>query len=296
VRRVEAHLGICGDCRDAFGRYQAIDGVLGTLQGTPSHVEDLGIARADLESRLADLRSRVVAYRVFSSPLGPILIGRSEQGVSIVEYLAGKGGVSGSRLHRMTGFEAVKDEGTELRTLERELLEYVEGRRQHLGWALDFRLARSDFHRAVLQATAGIPYGAVTSYGSIASEIGKPSAARAVAQALRWNPLPIVVPCHRVVGGSGALVGYAGKRIGLKQQLLSVEGVRTKGQRDHAQIARDEMYVLYPGDQEYCVPTCPSLDAERLARAMFFGSQERAVAVGLGPCSTCRPDLHPLSH
>ncbi len=58
-------------------------------------------------------------------------------------------------------------------------------------------------------------------------EVGKPSGARAVAQALRWNPLPIVVPCHRIVGADGALVGYAGNKVGLKERLLATEGVRT---------------------------------------------------------------------
>src|SRR3989304_4723326 len=96
--------------------------------------------------------------------------------------------------------------GAEGEVLYRELLESLEHKRTRLEWPLDLRLARSDFHRRVLEATAGIPYGAIMSSAGVACELGKPSAVRAVAQALRWTPLPIVVPCHRVVGASGARV------------------------------------------------------------------------------------------
>ena len=81
----------------------------------------------------------------------------------------------------------------------------------------------------MLRATAAVPYGAVTSYSGIAAEISRPAATRAVAQALRWNPLPIVVPCHRIIGTSGALTGYSGNKIGLKQQLLAVERSEKRG-------------------------------------------------------------------
>src|SRR5439155_1635194 len=128
-----------------------------------------------------------------------------------------------------------------------------------LEWPLDLRLARSDFHRAVLQATAAIPYGAVTSYAGIATHVGNRSAVRAVAQALRWNPLPIVVPCHRVIGSSGSLTGYAGDKLPLKQQLLGVEGVPILRARRDFHVARDTMYVRDHDGREYCLPTCGSL-------------------------------------
>jgi len=144
----------------------------------------------------------------------------------------------------------------------------------------------------VLRATAAIPYGAVCSYAGIASEIGKPTASRAVAQALRWNPLPIVVPCHRVVGSSGALTGYAGDKLDLKRRLLTVEGVSTAG---GALMPRSSMYVSMPGETSYCLPTCtwiPGVDHPH--RFLLFGLRERAEAAGLAPCTDCRPDLPPI--
>ena len=79
------------------------------------------------------------------------------------------------------------------------------------------------FQRHVLDELVRVPYGEVTTYGALASRIGKPRAARAVGGALNRNPVPIIVPCHRVIGASGSLVGYAGG-LDRKQTLLRLEG------------------------------------------------------------------------
>jgi hypothetical protein len=115
-----------------------------------------------------------------------------------------------------------------------------------------------------------------------------------VAQALRRNPLPIVVPCHRVVGSSGSLTGYAGNKLGLKQRLLSIEHVPTRETRGDLTIAREAMYVRDPGGREYCLPSCGSLSSMSLARLVLFASRRQAETSGLAPCSACRPDVHPL--
>src|SRR5262249_48509036 len=207
-------------------------------------------------------------------------------------YLGPHASVRRSRLARTPGVEAVED-GAEVEARYRELMEYLEGKRTRLEWPLDLRLARSDFHRHVLSATSEIPYGAVTSYAGLACRLGKPTAVRAVAQALRWNPLPIVIPCHRVVGTSGALTGYAGDKIGLKQQLLSTEGVPAA----KATVPRHTMYVSLPGETFYCLPSCAWIpSSEHPHRFIFFGTSDRAEASGRMPCSDCRPDLHPLTN
>jgi len=135
----------------------------------------------------------------------------------------------------------------------------------------------------------------VRSYAGIAGVLGKPAATRAVAQALRWNPLPIVVPCHRVIGASGALTGYAGNRVMLKQRLLAVEGVRTRKAHADFRIAREAMYVRDRDGREYCLPTCGSLAQRSLTELTLFAARESAEAVGLTPCTDCRPDLHPIA-
>jgi methylated-DNA-[protein]-cysteine S-methyltransferase len=293
--RVQDHIRGCPPCGDEYSRYRAVDRIVGAWRQAPNATAAVESARKQLQTRLTDLKRRTFTYRIFPSPLGNILIALSEHGVSLVEYLGRAKSLAQSRLARIEGVETIED-GAELEGLHRELLEYLEGRRTRLDWPVDLRLARTDFHRTVLQATAGIPYGAVMSYAGMACEVGKPAATRAVAQALRWNPLPIVIPCHRVVGTSGTLTGYAGHKIGLKERLLTVEGVPTvKGDHD-PKIPRGALYVRYPGDDAYCLPTCPSLSSmEHPHRLLFFGSQERATGAGLTPCSTCRPDLHPIS-
>jgi len=294
ARRVEHHIVSCRACRREFDRYREIDGAMGALRRAPAASGEAR-AREGLESKLADLRSRLVSYRVFPSPLGHILIARSEHGVSLVEYLHHGTDLKASRLSRAAGVE-LQEDGAEVETLYRELLEYLRGDRTRLEWPLDLRLARSDFHRAVLRATAAIPYGAVTSYAGIAAEIGKPAATRAVAQALRWNPLPIVVPCHRIVGTSGALTGYSGDRVGLKRELLAVEGIHAKGKRSDSRVARDTLYHYEANDQhEYCLPTCGDIARRPIGRVTLLVSRELAGSLGLVPCSACRPDLHPLA-
>jgi methylated-DNA-[protein]-cysteine S-methyltransferase len=294
ARRVERHIDSCGACRREFDRYREIDGAVGVLRRAPAASGE-SRAREGLESRLADLRSRLVSYQVFPSPLGHILIARSEHGVSLVEYLHGGTDLKASRLGRVAGVE-LQEDGAEVERLHRELLEYLRGDRTRLEWPLDLRLARSDFHRAVLRATAAIPYGAVTSYAGIAAEIGRPAATRAVAQALRWNPLPIVVPCHRIVGTSGALTGYSGDRVGLKRELLAVEGIQAKGKRSDSRVARDTLYHYEANDQhEYCLPTCGDIARHPIGRVTLLASRELAGSLGLVPCTSCRPDLHPLA-
>jgi methylated-DNA-[protein]-cysteine S-methyltransferase len=193
----------------------------------------------------------------------------------------------------LLGEEAVEDRSA-TEDLWAELIEYLEGRRARLDWPLDLRRMRSDFQRRVLEATAALPYGGVTSYAGIAARIGVPSAVRPVAQALRWNPLPIVIPCHRVIGSTGALTGYAGRRVELKQRLLAVEGIRTVAVHEKFRVRREAMYALMDGEREYCVPTCGSLSSQPLSVLTLFGTRERAEAAGFAPCTSCRPDLHPL--
>jgi methylated-DNA-[protein]-cysteine S-methyltransferase len=267
--------------------------MMGTLRRAPLPDDDATLARAQLASRLADLRSRMVGFGIFPSPLGRILIGRSEQGVALVQYLPA-GGALPAHVQRLLGEDAVEDRAA-TEALQAELVEYLEGRRARLDWPLDLRRMRSDFQRRVLEATAALPYGAVTSYAGIAARIGVPSAVRPVAQALRWNPLPIVIPCHRVIGNSGALTGYAGRRVELNQRLLAVEGVKTIAGRHDFKVDREAMYyALVTGDSEYCVPTCGSLLSQSLSTLTLFGTREGAEAAGFAPCSSCRPDLHPL--
>jgi O-6-methylguanine DNA methyltransferase len=294
VSRVREHVDACAPCRQEMDRYRSIDRIVGDIRRTPIVADRADVLRGDLEWRLAELRRRAVTARVWSSPLGPLLIARSDEGVVAVEYLESARGATASRLLRRHGIEIIED-GAETEAFYQQILEYLAGDRTRLAWPLDFRFAGSEFQREVLEATAALPYGAVVSYAHLAREIGRPTATRAVAQALRRNPLPIVVPCHRVVGSSGALTGYAGDKLALKERLLTLEGVPVAHARREGHIVREAMYVRADHDTEYCVPTCGSLSTLPLWRLTLYSARDRAEAAGLAPCTSCRPDLHPIS-
>jgi methylated-DNA-[protein]-cysteine S-methyltransferase len=105
----------------------------------------------------------------------------------------------------------------------RELEEYFAGERR--AFALDLEPEGTDFQRRVWRALTDIPFGDVCNYGDIARRIGKPGASRAVGQANGANPIPIVIPCHRVIASDGAIGGYSGG-VGIKERLLALEGRR----------------------------------------------------------------------
>jgi len=108
----------------------------------------------------------------------------------------------------------------------RQLIEYFEGRRTVFEFPLELR--GSPFQKEVWEAVARIPHGCTSSYGEIAALVGRPGASRAVGMANGANPLPIVVPCHRVIGADGTLTGYGGG-LALKTRLLTLEGILSTG-------------------------------------------------------------------
>ena len=108
--------------------------------------------------------------------------------------------------------------------VRRELDEYFDGKRRAFDIPLDWALS-SGFREKVLRATARIPYGGISSYREMATRAGNPRASRAAGSALATNPIPIVVPCHRVLRTGGNLGGYGGG-LPMKEALLKMEGVR----------------------------------------------------------------------
>ena len=118
--------------------------------------------------------------------------------------------------------DVIQKETTLLEEVEKQLLEYLEGKRKNFDVPLNPKGTK--FMKQVWTALQEIPYGEVRTYGQIAQKIGKPKAARAVGMANHRNPIPIIIPCHRVIGGNGKLVGYA-LGMDMKELLLKLEGI-----------------------------------------------------------------------
>jgi methylated-DNA-[protein]-cysteine S-methyltransferase len=163
-----------------------------------------------------------VAYGFAESPFGPLLVAMTKRGLVRVAYPDLRTDAVLERLAEEISPRVLESpEGTE--EIRRELEEYFERKRRTFAVQVDLSRVQG-FGRKILQQTARIPFGSVATYRDMASRVGSPGAVRAAGNALGANPVPIVVPCHRVVRTGGGLGGYTG---GLERKvaLLELEGV-----------------------------------------------------------------------
>jgi len=192
----------------------ALRGAAGTLPGPPPELERR-LARRATEEGLVD-----VAYAAVDSPVGRLTVAGTKRGLVLVGY-----GPHEPLVERLAErlSPRVLEAPARLDDARRELDEYFEGRRRDFELPLDWSLARG-FSQRVLRATAAIPFGEVSTYAGVAARAGSPRAVRAAGNALGSNPLPVVVPCHRVLRSGGGLGGYTGG-LDKKEYLLRLEGV-----------------------------------------------------------------------
>jgi methylated-DNA-[protein]-cysteine S-methyltransferase len=162
-----------------------------------------------------------VAYATMDTAVGRLLLATTPDGLIRIDYLDGD--QEDERLADLARRVSprVLAAPRKLDRARRELDEYLDGRRRDFELALDQRLM-SDFGRRVLAATAAIPYGSTSTYGAVAAQAGSPRGSRAAGNALGSNPLPIILPCHRVLHAGGGLGGYTGG-LDRKRTLLAIE-------------------------------------------------------------------------
>jgi methylated-DNA-[protein]-cysteine S-methyltransferase len=166
--------------------------------------------------KLADnrrMRNKAIKYSSIDSPVGPLVVAGGDDMLVAVRFAT-------ERRMRRPLPDWQEDDGAFTET-RRQIGEFFAGER--IEFSLPYRFAGDDFQQAVWQAMCAIPYGETRTYGEIARKIGETTAAsRAVGAACGENPLPIVVPCHRVVGSGGALTGFGGG-VAIKRFLLDLE-------------------------------------------------------------------------
>ncbi len=170
---------------------------------------------------------RTVEWAVVDSGVGPLFLAATETGLVNVVFHA-EGAIRERALPRLVerlgGPEPVPDGSRRLAEPIRMLEAYFDGRLRDFRLPLDWSLT-SGFTRQVLrELAAGVPYGTLVGYGELAARVGQPGAAQAVGAAMGANPLPVVVPCHRVVESDGGLGGFGGG-LETKRRLLVLEGV-----------------------------------------------------------------------
>jgi methylated-DNA-[protein]-cysteine S-methyltransferase len=178
----------------------------------------------DLDRRFRDAAAATglldVGFDVIESPVGPLLVAATDRGLARISYSA-EPELHLEQLARAYGRRVLRS-ARSVDSVHRQLDEYFEGRRSEFALDVDLR-GTAPFARHVLEELVHVPYGHTTTYGALAGKVGAPRAARAVGTVMNRNPIPIVLPCHRVVGANGSLTGYGGG-LHVKEQLLRLEG------------------------------------------------------------------------
>jgi len=213
---VVRHTKECSSCRDMLARYEFVNTALDRLAETLEAERPTPPPLTFLAKRL-----RRAAYARIESPVGPLFVAASDQGVCEVGFGVNETEEAFRRHLERRGFAPTAN-GVAIEWIARQLQEYFRGERNRFEVPLDFSGVPA-FTRAVLLATAEVPYGHLATYRDIAQRVGRPGATRAVGNALGRNPIPIIVPCHRIVRSDSSLGGYAGG-IEIKQRLLAHEG------------------------------------------------------------------------
>jgi methylated-DNA-[protein]-cysteine S-methyltransferase len=168
-----------------------------------------------------------VAWATLDTPLGPIAVFVTPRGLVRVAYdRENFGEVAAEVAEQVSPRVLVAPQRTDV--VREQLDDYFEGHRRSFDVAIDWTLVHG-FNQGVLRATADIPFGETASYGEVAAAAGSPRAARAAGNALAGNPIPIVVPCHRVIHADGGIGGYTGG-LDNKRFLLRLEGLSPSGQ------------------------------------------------------------------
>jgi O-6-methylguanine DNA methyltransferase len=222
------------------------------------------------------------AYAALQTPIGPVFVAYNAYGVSAVRRASSEGEFE--REFRWHFARPLR----RMAALPAKLVNMLQ--RQWAGTTrsplrLDLRRV-SEFERAVLLKVLQIPRGEVRPYAWVAREIGHPRAVRAVGSALGKNPVPLVIPCHRVVRSDGSAGEYVfGSEA--KRAVLAAEGVDIEGL---AALTRSgTRYYGSDTTQVYCFPTCRNARRVTTRHRVPFGSAGQAAAAGYRPCMVCRP-------
>jgi O-6-methylguanine DNA methyltransferase len=239
----------------------------------PAHLTPDVLARTGLADR----------YATRPSALGPVLVAFTSRGVSLVDLAADPARFEAAYRTRF-GREVVPAEGLPSRLAPAVDRALAEGRTR--GVPVDLT-GLSEFQAAVLHLAAEIPAGEVRPYGWVAREIGRPGSDRAVGNALAANPVPLVVPCHRVVRADGRLGRYSLGADANKRLLLAAEGLEVEAYESLA--ARGVRYLATDTTGIYCHPTCRHARRITAQHRVEFRDGRAAAQAGFRPCRDCRP-------
>jgi methylated-DNA-[protein]-cysteine S-methyltransferase len=243
----------------------------------------LRAVRPKLARTLARARRPVARVGLIDSPVGRLLVAESDRGLLAVQFLDvpdAPDALAGLR----EGFDLVEDSRAAAR-IGQEIQRYLDGDMHALDRPVDLRLVRSDFQRRALTLLRRtIPPGSVITYQGLAAAVGAPSGQRAIGNTMATNPVPLYVPCHRVIRSDGTIGNYGGG-VTRKIKLLRAEGFSVA--RDQRVPAGSVMGHLVT--HIFCRPQCHAAMRASPAKSVIFANSGRARSAGLRACKLCRP-------
>jgi methylated-DNA-[protein]-cysteine S-methyltransferase len=241
----------------------------------------LAEGRRRFDKALTRERRPFARVGMINSPVGRLFIAEGPRGILAINFMDGKGL---EPLEAMRGkFDIVEDQAAADRIGD-EIRRFIAGDRTALKHEIDLSLVESDFKRRALTKLCKVPLGSVITYQGLASAIGAPDGQRAIGNAMGSNPVPIYVPCHRVIKSDLSIGNYGGG-VARKLKLLRAEGFAVG--KDLRVPARAVM-----GHQRthiYCRPECSAAQRANVGRCYIYADSERARSAGLRACKICHP-------
>ena len=242
-------------------------------------------SRSRVDHALKQVRRPDAAVGIVKSPLGDLLVATTGRGIVLNHYLLDGDDLAVTIAKLRLELDLVDDPRT-VHEVGAEIRRYLAGEAKALRQKVDFTLVASAFQKKVLHKLQEVPRGAVVSYQALGAAAGAPKGARAVGNAMHNNPVPIYVPCHRVIASGGRIGGYGGG-IPRKLQLLRSEGFALA---DAAVRLPDNVIWGHKGTKIYCRGTCRTAARVDGARILFFADAREARQAGMRPCKICLPD------
>jgi methylated-DNA-[protein]-cysteine S-methyltransferase len=240
-------------------------------------------SHSKIATALKRIRRPEAAVGVVKSSLGDLLVAMGPSGVALTHYVHDNRDIAATLATLRLQFDPVEDQQT-VREVGKEVSRYVAGDANALRQRVDLTLAGNAFQKKVLDGLQTVPRGALVSYQALGVMVGSAKAARAIGNALHNNPVPIYIPCHRVIASDGRIGGYVGGAA-CKLQLLRSEGFAVDDET--ASISRTTVWG-HRGTNMYCKPDCRTAAHVDRARIVFFANSKEARRAGMWPCKLCQ--------
>jgi len=243
----------------------------------------LRAVRPKLARTLGRARRPLARIGIIDSPVGRLLVAESVRGLLAVQFLDVPDAPDALPALK-EGFDLVEDADAAAR-IGHEIERYLGGDMHALDRPVDLSLVRSDFQRrALTRLRRAVPPGSVITYQGLAAAVGAPSGQRAIGNTMATNPVPLYVPCHRVIRSDGTIGNYGGG-VARKVRLLRAEGFSVN--RDHRLPAGSVMGHLVT--HIFCRPQCHAAMRADRAKSVIFADSSHARSAGLRACKLCHP-------